>query len=184
MRKGSPKSPNRVIAYRVLKEISSGQEIQVSFEEPRKVRQDRWHCRFVIKGLGRRQIRKVERGGDSVQALLLTIEGARVTLDRTGSHYSWVETHPDQADTGLPRFIPMFYGPLVERRIEVAIEREVKRHYRAVLGNRKLSVAALQAEITERRAVLALLEERLEIGKSRAEDWEADLKKWKPKITR
>ncbi len=85
MRKGREKSePRRVIASRVLNEIGSLREISVSFEEPQQRPRGHWECRFLIKGLGRPQIRTVG-GGDSLQALLLAVEGARLTLDKSGA---------------------------------------------------------------------------------------------------
>ena len=85
VRKGREKSePRRVIASRVLNEIGSLREISVSFEEPQQRPRGHWECRFLIKGLGRPQIRTVG-GGDSLQALLLAVEGARLTLDKSGA---------------------------------------------------------------------------------------------------
>ena len=185
MRKGREKSgPRRVIARRVLTEIGGSlREIAVFFEEPRQQPRENWECRFSIKGLGKPQIHKVG-GADSLQALLLAVEGARVTLDKTGSRFTWLETDPDKAGTGIPRYIPTHRGPRFEARVNLAIERESKRDYQRILKTRKANIAAFEAEIRERREVLAMLEAALERRKAGTATWEADLKKWKPEKTR
>ena len=186
MCKGREKSePRRVIASRVLNEIGGSlREIAVSFEEPqRRPREHYWECRFVIKGLSRPEIHSVG-GADSLQALLLTVEGARVTLDKTGRRFTWLETDPDKAGTGIPRYIPTHRGPRFEARVNLAIERESKRDWQRILKTRKANIAAFEAEIRERREVLAMLEAALERRKVAAAAWEGDLKKWKPEKTR
>ena len=184
MRKGSPKSPHRVIASRLLKEVGSLHEIEVSFGEPRPDSRGIWGCRRLIKGLGKPQSH-IEKGGDSLQALLLAVEGARATLEKTGRVFTWFdETDPDKAGTGIPRYIPMFQGPRFEARVNLAIEREFKRNSQSLLRNRKANFSAFEAEVKERRELLAVQEETLAKLKLRADEWEENLKNWKPKIVR
>jgi hypothetical protein len=184
VRKGREKSePRRVIASRVLNEIGSLREISVSFEEPQQRPRGHWECRFLIKGLGRPQIRTVG-GGDSLQALLLAVEGARVTLDKSGGRFTWLETDPDKAGPGIPRYIPTHQGPRFEARVNLAIERESKRYFQRILKTRKANIAAFEAEVRQRREVLAMLETALERRKAGAAAWEANLKKWRPEKTR
>jgi hypothetical protein len=185
VRKAQEKSePRRVIASRVLNEIGGSlREISVSFEKPQRTPRGNWECRFLIKGLSRPQIHSVG-GEDSLQALLLAVEGARVTLDKTGSRFTWLETDPDKAGTGIPRYIPMLRGPRFEARVNLAIERESKRDFQRILKTRKANIGEFEAEIRQRREVLAMLESALERRKAGAAAWEADLKKWKPEKTR
>jgi hypothetical protein len=185
MRKGGQKhKPRRVIASRVLNEIGGTlREISVSFEEPRQRPGGHWECRFCIKGLGKPLTRSAG-GEDSLQALLLAVEGSRITLDKTGHRFTWLESDPDKAGSGIPRFIPTHQGPRFEARVNLAIERESKRYFRRILENRKTNIAALDAEVKQRRETLATLEIEVERRKARAADWESHLKKWKPEKTR
>jgi hypothetical protein len=181
VRKGRQKSaPNLVIASRVLNEVGgSMREIVVSFEVPRQDPRGDWRCRFLIKGLGKPQIH-LAGGVDSLQALLLAVEGARVALDKTGSRFTWLETDPDKAGPGIPRFIPTHQGPRFEASVHLAIERESKRYFQRILDSRKANIAAFEAEVKGRRETLALLEEALVRRKAGAADWQANLKEWKP----
>lgn len=154
-------------------------DVTVSFEAPRQRPQGRWECRFLIRGVGTAQVRRVE-GVDSLQALLLAIEGARVTLDATG-RFTWLEIDPEKAGSAIPRYIPTHQGPRFEARINLAIERESKRYYQRILNGRKADIAALEAEVEQRRELLGILENRLKSRKAGAAKWEADLKKWKRK---
>jgi hypothetical protein len=184
VRKGREKSaPSHVIASRVLNEIGGClRQIVVLFEEPRRDPRGHWRCRFLIKGLARPQIRSAG-GADSLQALLLAVEGARVTLDKTGSRFTWLETDPDKAGPGIPRYIPTHQGPRFEARVNLAIERESKRYFQSILKIRKANIAAFEAEVKGRRETLALLEETLLKRKAGAAEWQANLKEWKPEKT-
>lgn len=123
-------------------------------------------------------------GVDPLQALLLAVEGARVTLDKTGRRFAWPEDDGDKAGSGIPRYVPTHLGPLAEARINVAIERESKRFFQRVLNGRKANISAYEAEVRERREVLAVMEAALARRKAGAASWQADLKKWKPEKTR
>ena len=99
-----------------------------------------------------------------------------MTLDKTGSRFTWLETDPDKAGTGIPRYIPTHKGPRFEARVNQAIERESKSYYQRILKTRKANIAAFEAEIRQRREVLAMLEAALEKRKAGAAAWEGDLK--------
>jgi hypothetical protein len=116
--------------------------------------------------------------------VLFAVETAGVILDKTGSRFTWLEDDPEKAGTGIPRYIPMFRGPRFEARINLAIERESKRYYQTILDNRKMNIAAFDAEVKQRREILNALEGRLARLKMRADDWQAELKEWKPKMAR
>jgi uncharacterized protein (DUF433 family) len=100
-------------------------------------------------------------GVDPLQALLLAVEGARVTLDKTGRRFAWPEDDGDKAGSGIPMYVPTHLGPLAEARINVAIERESKRFFQRVLNGRKANISAYEAEVRERREVLAVMEAAL-----------------------
>ncbi len=68
--------------------------------------------------------------------------------------------------------------------MNLAIERESKRYFQRILKTRKANIAAFEAEVRQRREVLAMLETALERRKAGAAAWEANLKKWKPEKTR
>jgi len=109
---------------------------------------------------------------------------ARVTLDMTGKRFSFLDSDPDEAGSGIPRYIPTHLGPLVEARINVAVEREFKRYYQRILNRRKANIDAFEAEIKQRREVLEVLERSLEGRRAAAAAWQANLTKWKPEKTR
>lgn len=83
-----------------------------------------------------------------------------------------------------PDTCPSHLGPLAEARINVAVEREAKRFFQRILDSRKANIAAYEAELKERREVLAVMEAALARRKAGAAAWQADLKKWKPEKTR
>ena len=185
MRKGQEKPKlRRVIARRELNEVGGTfRQVVVSFEEPWEDSRGNWECRALIEGLGNPQI--VPSGGaDSLQALLIAVEGVRVALDKTGSRFTWLETDPNKASSGIPRYIPTHQGPIFEARVNVAIERENKRYFQRIIKTRKANIAALEAEVVARREVLALLETSLKRRKGGIARWEAEIKKWKPEETR
>jgi hypothetical protein len=150
-----------VIASRVLNEIGGTlRQIRVSFEEPWKDPRGDWQWRALIEGLGKPQI--VPSGGvDSLQALLIAVEGVRVTLDKTGRLFTWGEWDPEKASSGIPRYIPTDLGPIFEARVNLAIERESKRYYQRKLKTRKVNIAAFEADLIQRREVLTALEDAL-----------------------
>jgi len=78
----------------------------------------------------------------------------------------------------------MHQGPRFEARVNLAIERESKRYFQGILKTRKANIAAFEAEVGQRREVLAMLETALERRKAGAAAWEANLKKWRPEKTR
>jgi hypothetical protein len=173
----------RIIARRELIEIGSNSAVVVSIGTPRRHPKGQWECWFSVERLGKRDVHRVG-GADALQALLIAVEGARVALDKTGRRFSWLEYDPDKAGSGIPRYVPTMYGPLVEAHINIAIERESKRYYQRILNGRKANIAAFEAEVNERREVLAILEQSLARRKAGTATWQSDLRKWKPEKTR
>jgi hypothetical protein len=171
------------IARRELEEIGAFIKVIVSIGTPRRHPKGDWECWFSIEGRGKRDLQKVG-GVDALQALLLAVECARVTLDKTGRRFKWLENDSDKAGSGIPRYVPTHLGPLAETRINIAIEREGKRYFQLILNGRKTNIAAWDAELKERREVLAVLEAALAKRKAYAAEWQAELTKWKPEKTR
>jgi hypothetical protein len=173
----------RIIARRELTEIGSIRKVIVSIGTPRRHPKCDWECWFSLEGLGKPHLQSVG-GVDPLQALLLAVEGVRVTLDKTGRRFAWLEDDPDKAGSGIPRYVPTHYGPLAEARINVAIEREAKRFFQRILNSRKGNIAAYEAELRERSEVIAIMQAALARRKAGATEWQANLKKWKPEKTR
>ena len=176
---GGTRKLGRAIANRELNEIGSGRKIVVLIGTPRRHPKGDWECCFSIEGLGKPD---VQRGGgvDSLQALLNAVEGARASLDKTGKRFSWLESDPERSGSGMPRYVPTHLGPLTESRINIAIERESKRYYQRMLNSRRANIAALEAEVKERREVLTVLERSLQRRKTLAAEWQENLRKWQP----
>jgi hypothetical protein len=178
--KRKPSKLGRIIASRNLKKLPLYEEATVSFGVPRRHPKGDWVCPFLIEESGKAHSHQAF-GIDSVQALLLALEGARATLKKMGTYTQFEEDA--KAGPGFPRYIPMNRGRLFEARLALAIERESKRYYEAILKKRKLNIAALKAEVTQRRKMLSLLEGALQDHEGHAVEWEAQLKKWNPKKT-
>ncbi len=90
--------------------------------KPRKVKDDEWVCFFRIKGLGKSPLKRAY-GFDMLQALLLAIEGLRVTLENHDQEFTWAGG--EAGDFGIPRFVPLFFGKEFSDRLNSLIDREV-----------------------------------------------------------
>jgi hypothetical protein len=132
----------------------------------------------MIEGLGKPQIQNIG-GADALQALLLAIEGVRVALEKSGDRYIWLDIDPE-VGSGIPRYIPTDYGRQFEARINLVIEREAKRVWKRRLKARKADLAEHETELKQREEVIAALRSTLERQKAVANNWDEDLKKWKP----
>jgi len=162
-----------VVARRVLTESGLGKrKVTISIGAPRRHPQVDWECPFLIDGIGDSRVQKAG-GVDALQALLMAIEGVRVTLERTGRRLVWLdpEVGPD-----IPRYIPTVYGRHFEHRINLVIEREMKRAWEAKLKSRKADIATCEAELKQRKEAIAALEAELGKRKAAAAAWESNLK--------
>jgi hypothetical protein len=119
-----------VLAERLLGDRNSGKVVRVSIGAPRPGT-DRapWECPFRIHGAG---VSRVESGygEDSMQALMTALEGIRVLLDESRLALGW-KLGADRQDiwsgeTGFTRSIPIALGPLVRRRLERLVDREIQ----------------------------------------------------------
>jgi hypothetical protein len=121
-----PQARESVIATRHLRTADRKQtKVMVSLAQPRREASGDWVCRFHIKGLGRHRL-TAAHGVDSFQALHHALEAIRVVLDETGRKLSFL----DMGTHFFPRYVPQYYGPDFERKLNTHIEREVLRFAR------------------------------------------------------
>lgn len=85
---------------------------------------DEWRCDFQVVGLPE-ELNGHARGLDSLQALIIGLEGLRVYLERTQEPMTWEEGEP--GDLGIPRFIPQGYGVAVEKHLAAVVSDEITR---------------------------------------------------------
>ncbi len=138
----------RPIARRTLTEEGvTGRKIVVSIGLPRPYRLSKngdWECQFLIEGIGEPKV-ETACGADSLQALILAIEGLRVRLEQTGRNFVWLDPN---TGVDIPLYVPSVYGKRLVERVSRAIEREIVRVWRARI---KKSWAKIRTEETKLR---------------------------------
>lgn len=138
----------RPIARRTLAEDgATGREIFISIGLPRPYRLSKhgdWECPFLIEGIGEPKV-ETACGVDSLQALILAIEGVRVRLEQTGRNFFWLDP---SMGVDIPLYVPTVYGKRLVERVSRAIEREIVRVWRARI---KKSWAKIRTEETKLR---------------------------------
>jgi len=95
--------------------------VTVSIDNPIQVGDD-WACTFRIDGMG---IEEQAHGVDSLQALLLAVEGARRALQQSGRTLTWTiggQPAGETGDTGLPRQVPTIVDLAERDRIDHMID--------------------------------------------------------------
>jgi hypothetical protein len=80
-----------------------------------------WACDFAVEDVGGSTLRTAH-GEDSMQALLMAFEGARVTLSASGVDFTWLG---EPGNHGIQRFIPMFLPFSIVQDIERYIDERV-----------------------------------------------------------
>jgi hypothetical protein len=101
---------------------------------PQKSGKD-WACRIVISNIGMTDP-LLAYGVDPMQAVILALEGVRVTLSNTGTSWRWIHAEPDE--TGIPKFVPIGFGRKFASHLESLIDAETekladaaeRRHYK------------------------------------------------------
>jgi hypothetical protein len=85
-----------------------------------------WRCPYLVEGLPEAR-RRYAHGTDSLQALQMAIEAARVEIHATGLLCSY--SGGEAGDLGIPRTIPTFGGAARDfaPRIERYLDRELKK---------------------------------------------------------
>jgi hypothetical protein len=170
----------RPIARRTLTEEGvTGREIVISIGLPRPYRPSKsgdWECPFLIEGIGEPKV-ETACGVDSLQALILAIEGLRVRLEQTGRNFVWLDPN---MGVDIPLYVPSVYGKRLVERVSRAIEREIVRVWRARI---KKSWAKIRTEETKlRRQGIAptKIARTLAWRKTTLKKWEASVNNIKP----
>jgi hypothetical protein len=115
---------NNVIVTRKLRELApDGKTVLVRIGKPHKVSDAEWECAFHISDMGMNDI-QFGHGIDGFQALLQAIEGSRVFLERSGKRFSWAGG--EEGDSGIPRYVPMFYGKDFTEHLYKVIDSEME----------------------------------------------------------
>jgi len=125
----------RSIATRLLTDGQAPSDrILLSLDAPRK-RGARWECSYSVEGLGA-PFFGTAAGEDSLQALLIAIEGLRLTIEKSRRRIFWLD---EKLGLGLPFLPPLSDDPgHLEQRL------------RRLLRNERAKWNAHTAEITRR----------------------------------
>ena len=117
-----------VICRRRLRSDQQGKRIYIDVQlgEPRK-RRGSWECPFHISRIGKGL--QLAYGEDPFQALILALEGIRVTLDKNAPGCLWLDD--PGLGNGFPRFVPQGFGVDLRQRLETVIDREVVKFAKA-----------------------------------------------------
>lgn len=120
----SDQRKSRVLASRELQGGDEGRTVTVALGFPERDPQGPdWMCPFHITGLDK-TIASAGYGVDTLQALIVALERIRIELEGTGLTFSWLGI---AGETGIPRLVPMAFGPEFAARISRHIDREVER---------------------------------------------------------
>ena len=71
----------------------------------------------MIQGVGKSKVQKTF-GVDSLQALMMAIEGVRVGLEQTGRRFFWLDP---EIGTDIPLRVPTIWGKQLVERVRLAI---------------------------------------------------------------
>ncbi len=136
-----------IIGTRQLFEVGKQKRVvTVTIGRPQKVKGD-WACPFQISGVGMKKVQHAH-GVDSMQALIMAIEGIRSSLEKSGKKLCW--TGGELGETGFTRFVPTFFGLGFSRRLDRLIDQEVKRFSHQVIHKYRSS-GAKRAPQTKRK---------------------------------
>lgn len=116
----------RVIARRELTRSRSGSRVLVEIGTPRRHPEGDWVCHYRITGLGRRAIGRVS-GIDPVQTLQIVQQAIWHDLKPYERELSWLG---ERGWTGFYRFYSLHLSRAHDRRVEAAIDREIKKETR------------------------------------------------------
>jgi hypothetical protein len=168
-----------VIARRMLSEQGVvGRKIVLSIGLPRPdpLKGGDWECPFLIDGVGKSEVQKAF-GVDSLQALIIAIQGIRVGLEQTGRNFFWFdpEIGPD-----IPVNVPTVWGKQLVKRVRLAIEHETVRVWRARIKTGKAKIRAEEAELRRRRTEPGKIAKALAERKTHLQRREAEIANLKP----
>lgn len=114
---------NVVATRKLLRQYSDDKPVLVRIGKPRKISANEWECAFHITNIGMNEI-QYGHGIDGLQALIQAIEGSRDFLRKSGYQLSW--EGGEDGDTGIPRYVPTFYGPDFTEKLIKMIDSEVE----------------------------------------------------------
>jgi hypothetical protein len=125
-----------IIAERRLVARDDGKVVRVSLGAPRPHGDTGdWACPFRIRGAGLART-EFAYGIDAMQALMSALEGIRYTLDEIGLALDWLigpgRTDVFTGETGFTRSIPITWSPVVRKRLERVLDRELQREVQAM----------------------------------------------------
>jgi hypothetical protein len=83
-----------------------------------------WECPFRVVGLGVRSV-QYGYGVDSMQALATALEGIRVTLEKSGTRFTWIGSS-EPGDAGFERLVTTSFGVRFTQRLNRLIDKEIK----------------------------------------------------------
>jgi len=135
-----------------------------------------WECAFSIEGVGKSKVQKAF-GVDSLQALMLALEGVRVGLEQTGRNLFWLDP---KVGTDIPMTVPTIWGKQLVERVRLAIEREIVRVWRATINSRKAKVRAQEAELKRQGKAPSEIKKAFAEKKAFHDQWQARVNKLKP----
>ena len=169
----------RVVARRILSEQGVvGRKIAVSIGMPRPdpLKGGDWECPFLIEGVGKSEVQKAF-GVDSLQALIIAIQGIRAGLEQTERNLFWIDP---EIGSDIPLTVPTVWGKQLVDRVRLAIERETVRVWRARIKTRKTKIRAEEAELRRQRTEPGKIAKALAERKTHLRQWEAEIADLRP----
>lgn len=170
----------RPIARRTLAEEGvTGRKVVVSIGLPRPDRFSKhgdWECPFLIEGVGESKV-ETTYGVDSLQALILAIEGVRVRLEQTGRNLFWLDPN---LGTDIPLNVPTVWGKRLVERVSLAIERETVRVWRARIKKSWAKIRTEETKLRRQGISPTKIAKALAWQKTTLEEWEASVDNLKP----
>lgn len=130
----------------------------------------------MIEGVRKSEVQKAF-GVDSLQALIIAIQGIRVGLEQTGRSLFWFnpEIGPD-----IPLNVPTVWGKQLVERVRLAIERETVRVWRARIKTSKAKIRAEEAELRRQRTEPGKIAKALAVRKTHLQRREAEIANLEP----
>jgi hypothetical protein len=129
---GSRKLADVIVSRRLTLAGRPQRHLTVRFERPRRSGPD-WVCWFELKGFGEQRLHRAF-GVDTLQALTLAIEGARVQLEHRKLRLTG--TFVDERG-GLPRIVLAPFGRQNNDEIHLALDRATARVARRLIREGK-----------------------------------------------
>ena len=121
MNLNTSESEQRIVATRSFDKATGGIVVANVFE-PKEMNPHQWGCRFEISGLPI-DVAESAYGVDSMQALMMALEGIRVRLENSNVTLTWLQGEPHVL--GITRPIPFAYGLKVQQHLTKMVEDEV-----------------------------------------------------------